>query len=403
MKNILTIINKEFAKFFGDKRLLFTACVMPGLMIYIIYFLIGGVVSRIQTEEAVPLTGVQTIESKICVRNLPASIEKVFSETGIDASEVSPAEADAVKARVAEKDALLYLVFPQDFDEQVALRDPLTDRGVPPNIEIYYNTVYNKSSTAYYQIEAVLNEYENSIANKFDVNRLKTEGDQEPYNLASDKDMSGTILTSILPMLVIIFLFTGCLAVVPESIAGEKERGTIAALLVTQIKRSELAMGKILSLMVIALLCGLSSMMGVVLSLRRLMGSVIAEVDISYYTVLDYFLLIVVVLSTLLIIVSILTNVSAFARSVKEAMLIANPMMVAVMMAGLVTLLGTNSSTVFYLIPIYNSAQCISAILAFNGDYLNTGVAIASNLIYSAVGIVLLSRMFNSERIVFTR
>jgi sodium transport system permease protein len=201
----------------------------------------------------------------------------------------------------------------------------------------------------------------------------------------------------------IIFIYSGCLAVAPESIAGEKERGTIATLLVTQIKRSELAMGKILSLMVIALLCGLSSLLGMVLSIRKLIGSSASDVNISYYTVVDYLLLIIVVLSTILFIVSILTNVSAFARSVKEAMTIANPMMVVVMLAGITSMLSINSDPVYYLIPIYNSAQCISGILAFNCDLLNTGITIVSNLTYSAVGVVMLSRMFNNERIVFTR
>ena len=43
------------------------------------------------------------------------------------------------------------------------------------------------------------------------------------------------------------------MAVAPESIVGEKERGTIATLLVTPMKRSELAVGKVLSLSVIGL------------------------------------------------------------------------------------------------------------------------------------------------------
>jgi ABC-type Na+ efflux pump permease subunit len=58
----------------------------------------------------------------------------------------------------------------------------------------------------------------------------------------------------ILPFLILSFLFSGCLAVTPESIAGEKERGTIATLLVTPIKRRELAIGKIISLSILATL-----------------------------------------------------------------------------------------------------------------------------------------------------
>ena len=41
------------------------------------------------------------------------------------------------------------------------------------------------------------------------------------------------------------------MSVAPESIAGEKDRGTIATLLVTPLKRTHLAIGKIISLAII--------------------------------------------------------------------------------------------------------------------------------------------------------
>ena len=34
--NTWTIIRKEFARFFGDRQMLFTAVLLPGLLIYII-------------------------------------------------------------------------------------------------------------------------------------------------------------------------------------------------------------------------------------------------------------------------------------------------------------------------------------------------------------------------------
>ena len=43
MKNIMTIIKKEFARFFGDKRLVFGTIILPGLLIFVLYTLIGTV------------------------------------------------------------------------------------------------------------------------------------------------------------------------------------------------------------------------------------------------------------------------------------------------------------------------------------------------------------------------
>ena len=51
-KDMLTIIRKEFARFFGDKRMVFTTVLMPGLMIYILYTFMGkGLMSEFSTDE----------------------------------------------------------------------------------------------------------------------------------------------------------------------------------------------------------------------------------------------------------------------------------------------------------------------------------------------------------------
>lgn len=73
----------------------------------------------------------------------------------------------------------------------------------------------------------------------------------------------------------------------PESIAGEKERGTIATLLVTPMRRSSLALGKVFSLSIIALLAGCSSFIGTFAALPKMMGGELTGVDSSVYTPMD--------------------------------------------------------------------------------------------------------------------
>ena len=42
-QEILAVIKKELMKVFSDKRVLFTTIIMPGLMIFIIYSLLGNI------------------------------------------------------------------------------------------------------------------------------------------------------------------------------------------------------------------------------------------------------------------------------------------------------------------------------------------------------------------------
>ena len=50
--NTWTIIRKEFARFFGDRALFFTAVIMPGLLIYLIYTLMGSFMGKEFEQEA---------------------------------------------------------------------------------------------------------------------------------------------------------------------------------------------------------------------------------------------------------------------------------------------------------------------------------------------------------------
>ena len=209
----------------------------------------------------------------------------------------------------------------------------------------------------------------------------------------------------MLPMLLLIFLYSGCIAVAPESIAGEKERGTIATMLITPIKRSDIAIGKICALALIALLSGISSAAGTILSLPKLMGGAVEGLSGDVYAVSDYLMLGVVVISTVLLLITLISIISAFAKSVKEAQTAVVPLMIIVMLIGITAMFGSGAKTDFYyyLIPIYNSVQCMVGIFSFDFQVTNILISIVSNLIYTLIGVWMLARMFNSEKIVYSK
>ena len=67
-KDMVTIIKKEFARFFGDKRVVFTTILMPGLLIYLIYTFMGtGMRKEMSTEEGyVANAYVQNMPEEFC-------------------------------------------------------------------------------------------------------------------------------------------------------------------------------------------------------------------------------------------------------------------------------------------------------------------------------------------------
>lgn len=315
--NVGTIIRKEFARFFGDRSLVFTSVIMPGLLIYVIYTLMGSFMGdKVQEEMA------------------------------------------------------------KDEEKQTAFISPLT-----ADEERLLDSLQQVRNTAYYDYEATLGE--------------------------TDQDELGDILGNLIPMLIIMLLFSGSMAVAPTAIAGEKERGTIATLLVTPMKRSELALGKIISLSCFALLSGLSSFLGIILSLPKMlqMGAEEAEqlnMALPYETS-DFALILLLIISTVLIIISAISIFSAWAKDVKSAGTMITPLMLFIMMAALTPMIGSPSSPLLYLIPVYNSAQCMASVFSFKVEMLPLVITIASNILYTVGAVVALTKMFNSEKIMFSK
>lgn len=395
--NTWTIIRKEFARFFGDRQLVFTTVIMPGLLIYLIYSLMGVGIRNMETH------GEQDVVT-VRVENMPQSVAPLLvsldSSIALVQQPVSQADIDALQDK--EINAVL-MRFPANFDDLVATYDP--QGGQPaPNVEIYYNSTNNASDRVFTIMESALNAYEDGMANRFDINRADEEG--QTFNQASDDQVLGDILSKLLPMLIIMMLFSGVMAIAPSSIAGEKERGTIATLLVTPMRRNELALGKIISLSGIALLSGISSFIGIALSLPKMIQG---DVDTSalgfHYTTGDYFVLLLTILAAVLIMASAVSLLSALAKDVKNAGTMVLPLMLVVMLCGLLPMFQTGASEnlVVYLIPFYNSIEVMTAIFAHEVQWIPVVITLAANIVYTGIAVWVLTRMFNSEKIMFSR
>ena len=216
MKTVLTIMKKEFARIFKDKRLVLSL-ILPGVLIYCIYSLLGGVIGDMVSPD-------ENQTYKIAVVDLPASFEADFGAVpSVTLEKISKDELESAKQRVTdgEIDAVA------DFSAYTA-----TAGGTAPGVEIYYNSTETVSSGAYKILYTVLSA------------RQTTNFYIASADIASDKDVTSMMLSMIAPMLLVTFIYAGCMSLVPESIAGEKERGSFATMLVTPVKRSHIGSAK---------------------------------------------------------------------------------------------------------------------------------------------------------------
>ena len=388
--NTVTIIKKEFARFFGDKRMVFTTVLMPGLLVYIMYTLMGNIMTN-------QFTSAEDFVASGYVQNIPEELEPMLKQLPVEWQNADTSEIAGIQTDLSEKEADLLVIFPENFMEDMSTYE-VSSQTAAPNIEIYYNSAKPESAEVNAMLTSLLTSYEAALTNRFDINNGSAD-----YDLATEQDMTGQMFSMLLPMLLMTFSFSSCISVAPESIAGEKERGTIATLLVTPMKRSSLALGKIISLSCIALLSGFSSFLGTMLSLPSLMGA--ANLDTSFYTMKDYALLLGVILSTVLLLISLISIISAFARSIKEASTTCSPLTILTMVVSLVPMMGADilTKTGMFYVPVLNSVLCMNNIFSFEVNILHIAITIASNILYAVVLTFLLTRLCNSEKAMFSQ
>ncbi|MBU1020545.1 MAG: ABC transporter permease subunit, partial [Firmicutes bacterium] len=227
--------------------------------------------------------------------------------------------------------------------------------------------------------------------------------DNDEHIIVNEDKATGQGFAMLLPMLIIMFLFSGAMSIGPDSIAGEKERGTIATLLITPVKRSEIAIGKVLSLSVISLFSATSSFVGIVFSLPKLMQSEGMSIDI--YGASDFIMLFSVLLATVLVIVGIISVISAYAKTIKEASMLILPIYFGTIVLGMSTMFGGEaaSSLWVYMTPLYSSINIIISILTFEVVAVNFFATIVSSLVYVSILIFILNKLFQSEKIMFSK
>lgn len=386
MKTIMTVLKKELRRFFTDSRML-TSIFLPGVLIYVIYSLLGGVVMDFTNKEITEYT--------IYVVNEPTELEIMYEIPSWTVDEITDSLSnEEALEKVKDGTIDLYIVYEENFMDNVLNE---TAENVP-YIAIYYNSTNDASYALYAYTTTYLEQFETSLANKFDVNTDLNFN----YDLASQEDMSVKIIGMILPFILVTFLISGAMGICSESIAGEKERGTMATLLVTPIKRSDLAIGKIAALGITTIASASVSFLGLILSIPKLAG---AEFNLSVYGVEALILLLLVVIITALFFTTILTLISTYAKSVKEANSLSGPLTIIVTVIGMTGMMASsaNSNLFMYLIPIYNSIQSLTGILNQSYNVWAIIITLLTNTVFISLGVYLLSKMFNSEKIMFNK
>jgi sodium transport system permease protein len=389
-------MKKECTRIFSDKKLFFTAVLMPGIMIGVMYFLMGNLMGDMFAVEEDYIFQVHAV-------NMPQSISAKLPPSAFNIHNTPEADVEKIKQRIENRETDLLIRFPQNFDELVAAYD-VNSTEPAPNIQMWSNSARSESMNARGFVSWILTEYQHTLS-KFTVNAPADDPD-ESYELATDADMFGMVIGFMIPLMFMLFLYTGCMSLAPESIAGEKERGTLGGMLVTPARRSDMALAKILSISIFGLMSAVVSMAAMIISLPSMLPLQTGSI-LDMFSVQDLALLLLVAVATTLVFVSVLSLLSAYAKSVKEATAYASSIMILIILCGLGSMIlgGVPEEIYYYLIPVFNSALSLTAVIdtTVSVSAVNIIATAGANLLFTLGCVVLLAKLFSSEKIVFDK
>ncbi|GKW51241.1 ABC transporter permease subunit [Pseudoalteromonas shioyasakiensis] len=222
---------------------------------------------------------------------------------------------------------------------------------------------------------------------------------------ADKRENLGEKIGGFIPYLLIPLVLMGATYPAIDLGAGEKERGTLETLLLTPITRTQLVLGKFVTL----LASSIATTTITVLSMGVWISVAIAFVDLavvknafSSLTVLDLGLIFVLLLPIAAIFSSLALAISIYARTFKEAQNYMAPLSMGVIFPIMVALMPNvelTSKTAF--IPVTNVALAIKEIIKGTVDYTLVGLIFLATVIVAGALLAFCVKWFNKEDVLF--
>ena len=76
------------------------------------------------------------------------------------------------------------------------------------------------------------------------LNVFTVDANNSASEIYDEQRASGQMLSMLIPYIIVVLLFSGTMSLGVDTIAGEKERGTMASLLLTPVSRMSIMMGQ---------------------------------------------------------------------------------------------------------------------------------------------------------------
>lgn len=397
MSGIKQICGKELARVFKDGKMLFSVFILPVLIMIVVMSLVSNMSKKAEQD-------VEDHVSVVFLENAPAGFEDFLKQAEVPCEIRIVKDSTGLADQIRDGEADLWIEFPENFSEAV---ENYQKGDEIVQVKTYYNPSEDYSRAAYDLISTgALEMYRQALlADRVDdMQRLTVftvNSDNPDMVIQDDQKAGGKVLGMMLPYFVTILLFAGAMGIGTDMVAGEKERGTMASLLVSPIKRSSIVLGKVFALMIISGVSSVVYVAAMVAFMPQMLGGASGE-DLGISLTLSarqIGMLAVLLVAIAFLYSAIIVLVSVFAKTVKEASSYVMPMYMLVLVLGIMTMFTTDApKSWFYMVPIYNTSLALQGILTQEVTFAQYGMTLGVTLALGAVLVGVIAKAFENEK-----
>lgn len=229
------------------------------------------------------------------------------------------------------------VLIPPDFDERLAKRQSQLQQRTPSETEVaddgnpsyvIQNSADEKSAIAFRRVLDVMQAWERSILKQQLQESqlppsLTTPVNLKEIDLADTSHVSASVWSKIFPALLVMMALTGAFHPAVDLCAGEKERGTMETLLVSPARRTEIVLGKFLTVLLFSMTTAMLNLLsigitGMYMSSLAMAGAASRFGSLSLPPLSSLFWVVVVLIPLATLFSALCLSLAAFARSSKE-------------------------------------------------------------------------------------
>ena len=396
-KQLKTLYKKEIMDVLRDKKTILTMVVLPVILYPLLFLVVMQIMTMIMSNQ-------EQQTYYVAYENVSSENQKAL-EKWIDGKEDG---LDYViktkKSENPEKD-----LNAEEIDAYITTS--VTAEQVV--YEVHYLSAVTNSSSVSDMLKEEITAYSKKVAEKnveklgMDVKQVLYPVDSKLQDQSSNESSMGSLLGSFIPFLLITGIMTGCMYPAIDITAGEKERGTLETLLTLPIGNLELIISKFLSvatISIVSVFINILSIGGIVFYLYKTVVSLSKGMGTFRMTSFIPAILISVicVAAFALFMSAVVMCICAFAKSFKEANNYITPLTLVVMLTAYVGFIpNVELSTKTALIPVANICLLMKNLMVFKYDFTLILMVLFSNVIYAFVAVWFLSRIYDSESILF--